>query len=249
MRARVAQECGPQQAVRGGKQRERATDIGGVGWSGKRGRTGVVALICGALLLAATRAAEEGARTQEPGTPRPGTRPSPPASSPRPGHHSPEERGQGRGHQRCPQSDGRQGQVDRGQGGGRQGHGGRRVDNRRRRHLDARLPPRRRHHVQGPRDRQGLRGSHLRGGVLVHHAHPKNTFIGNFRPEDGSTVGVGMPFSIRFTRASPTRPTSRRPSPSRPSRPSTSAATGSATTASTSGPRTTGRPAPRSPSA
>ncbi|GAA3816693.1 Ig-like domain-containing protein [Streptomyces chiangmaiensis] len=29
---------------------------------------------------------------------------------------------------------------------------------------------------------------------------PKNTFIGNFRPEDGSTVGVGMPFSIRFTR-------------------------------------------------
>ncbi|MET8965778.1 Ig-like domain-containing protein [Streptomyces sp. NPDC004074] len=29
---------------------------------------------------------------------------------------------------------------------------------------------------------------------------PKNTFIGNFRPEGGSTVGVGMPFSIRFTR-------------------------------------------------
>ena len=29
---------------------------------------------------------------------------------------------------------------------------------------------------------------------------PKNTFIGNFRPEDGSKVGVGMPFSIRFTR-------------------------------------------------
>nr|WP_164395813.1 Ig-like domain-containing protein [Streptomyces harenosi] len=29
---------------------------------------------------------------------------------------------------------------------------------------------------------------------------PKNTFIGHFTPEDGSTVGVGMPFSIRFTR-------------------------------------------------
>jgi lipoprotein-anchoring transpeptidase ErfK/SrfK len=29
---------------------------------------------------------------------------------------------------------------------------------------------------------------------------PKNTFIGTFTPEDGSEVGVGMPFSIRFTR-------------------------------------------------
>lgn len=29
---------------------------------------------------------------------------------------------------------------------------------------------------------------------------PKNTFIGTFTPEDGSRVGVGMPFSIRFTR-------------------------------------------------
>ncbi|MBV2353356.1 L,D-transpeptidase family protein [Streptomyces sp. J2-1] len=29
---------------------------------------------------------------------------------------------------------------------------------------------------------------------------PKNTFIGRFTPEDGSTVGVGMPFSVRFTR-------------------------------------------------
>ncbi|MFF4489236.1 Ig-like domain-containing protein [Streptomyces sp. NPDC001544] len=29
---------------------------------------------------------------------------------------------------------------------------------------------------------------------------PKNTFLGYFTPEDGSTVGVGMPFSIRFTR-------------------------------------------------
>ncbi|MGI5378346.1 L,D-transpeptidase [Streptomyces sp. CA-251387] len=29
---------------------------------------------------------------------------------------------------------------------------------------------------------------------------PQNTFLGNFRPEDGSKVGVGMPFSIRFTR-------------------------------------------------
>ncbi|MEG3631921.1 L,D-transpeptidase [Streptomyces poriticola] len=29
---------------------------------------------------------------------------------------------------------------------------------------------------------------------------PKNTFIGRFTPEDGSTVGVGMPFSLRFTR-------------------------------------------------
>ncbi|WP_420710036.1 L,D-transpeptidase [Streptomyces sp. NRRL S-340] len=29
---------------------------------------------------------------------------------------------------------------------------------------------------------------------------PKNTFIGSFTPEDGSTVGVGMPFSVNFTR-------------------------------------------------
>ncbi|MHC3475354.1 L,D-transpeptidase [Streptomyces sp. 7R007] len=29
---------------------------------------------------------------------------------------------------------------------------------------------------------------------------PQNTFVGYFTPEDGSTVGVGMPFSIRFTR-------------------------------------------------
>ncbi|AIS00634.1 L,D-transpeptidase [Streptomyces glaucescens] len=29
---------------------------------------------------------------------------------------------------------------------------------------------------------------------------PENTFIGQFTPEDGSTVGVGMPFSLRFTR-------------------------------------------------
>ncbi|CAM5316910.1 hypothetical protein SALBM135S_06167 [Streptomyces alboniger] len=29
---------------------------------------------------------------------------------------------------------------------------------------------------------------------------PKNTFIGQFTPEDGSTVGVGMPFSVNFTR-------------------------------------------------
>ncbi|RVU20463.1 hypothetical protein EOT10_27725 [Streptomyces antnestii] len=29
---------------------------------------------------------------------------------------------------------------------------------------------------------------------------PKNTFIGQFTPEDGSKVGVGMPFSVHFTR-------------------------------------------------
>ncbi|UFQ18171.1 MULTISPECIES: L,D-transpeptidase [Streptomyces] len=29
---------------------------------------------------------------------------------------------------------------------------------------------------------------------------PQNTFIGQFTPEDGSKVGVGMPFSVRFTR-------------------------------------------------
>ncbi|MEV0692321.1 Ig-like domain-containing protein [Streptomyces sp. NPDC050388] len=29
---------------------------------------------------------------------------------------------------------------------------------------------------------------------------PKNTFVGTFTPEDGSEVGVGMPFSLRFTR-------------------------------------------------
>ena len=29
---------------------------------------------------------------------------------------------------------------------------------------------------------------------------PKNTFVGHYLPEDGSTVGVGMPVSINFTR-------------------------------------------------
>ncbi|MFE6027026.1 L,D-transpeptidase [Streptomyces niveus] len=29
---------------------------------------------------------------------------------------------------------------------------------------------------------------------------PKNTFIGHYTPEDGSTVGVGMPVSLNFTR-------------------------------------------------
>ncbi|MGZ0203062.1 L,D-transpeptidase [Streptomyces sp. RM1] len=29
---------------------------------------------------------------------------------------------------------------------------------------------------------------------------PKSTFVGNFTPDDGSTVGVGMPFSVNFTR-------------------------------------------------
>ncbi|MEU6095983.1 Ig-like domain-containing protein [Streptomyces sp. NPDC047079] len=29
---------------------------------------------------------------------------------------------------------------------------------------------------------------------------PKNTFVGIYRPDDGSTVGVGMPFSVHFTR-------------------------------------------------
>ncbi|OIJ67999.1 hypothetical protein WN71_010190 [Streptomyces mangrovisoli] len=29
---------------------------------------------------------------------------------------------------------------------------------------------------------------------------PQNTFLGYFTPEDGSTVGVGMPFSVNFTR-------------------------------------------------
>ena len=29
---------------------------------------------------------------------------------------------------------------------------------------------------------------------------PKNTFIGHYTPEDGATVGVGMPVSINFTR-------------------------------------------------
>ncbi|MFJ8824656.1 Ig-like domain-containing protein [Streptomyces sp. NPDC102467] len=29
---------------------------------------------------------------------------------------------------------------------------------------------------------------------------PKNTFVGTFTPEDGSQVGVGMPFSVHFTR-------------------------------------------------
>ncbi|MEU5634479.1 Ig-like domain-containing protein [Streptomyces rishiriensis] len=45
------------------------------------------------------------------------------------------------------------------------------------------------------------------GGLVAHEnasfttVSPDNSFIGNFTPEDGSTVGVGMPVSINFNKA------------------------------------------------
>ncbi|MGW2616739.1 L,D-transpeptidase [Streptomyces sp. NPDC001500] len=45
------------------------------------------------------------------------------------------------------------------------------------------------------------------GGLVAHEnasfttVSPNNSFIGNFTPEDGSTVGVGMPVSINFNKA------------------------------------------------
>jgi hypothetical protein len=47
-----------------------------------------------------------------------------------------------------------------------------------------------------PRDDQGR----VRFSGDLTTLTPKNTFIGRFTPEDGSKVGVGMPFSLRFTR-------------------------------------------------
>lgn len=76
---------------------------------------------------------------------------------------------------------------------------------------------------------------------------PRNTFTGNFTPEDGSKVGVGMPFSVRFTRGITKPDDVEKAIKITTEPPSTSRATGSATTASTSGPRSTGRPVPRSP--
>ena len=76
---------------------------------------------------------------------------------------------------------------------------------------------------------------------------PKNTFIGHYTPEDGSTVGVGMPVSINFTRGI-TDPEAVEKAIKVTAEPAVeSRATGSATTASTSAPRSTGRRAPRSP--
>ncbi|GGZ65629.1 L,D-transpeptidase [Streptomyces bluensis] len=46
-------------------------------------------------------------------------------------------------------------------------------------------------------DREGRRATEESSFTTL---NPKNTFVGTFTPEDGSTVGVGMPFSLRFTR-------------------------------------------------
>ncbi len=73
---------------------------------------------------------------------------------------------------------------------------------------------------------------------------PANTFIGQYTPEDGSTVGVGMPVSINFTRGI-TDPEAVERAIKVTAEPSRSRATGSATTASTSARRSTGRRAPR----
>ncbi|CAM5637897.1 hypothetical protein SVIOM342S_07784 [Streptomyces violaceorubidus] len=76
-----------------------------------------------------------------------------------------------------------------------------REDIRGRRHLDAVHPSGRRHHLQRARGRQGLRGPAPPPRTPSFTTlTPKNTFVGSFTPEDGSKVGVGMPFSIRFTR-------------------------------------------------
>ena len=59
-----------------------------------------------------------------------------------------------------------------------------------------------RHEVQDHRDGQGRRGP--RGRTRTPRSppsRPTNSFIGNFTPEDGTTVGVGMPVSINFDKA------------------------------------------------
>ncbi|MFD6533005.1 Ig-like domain-containing protein [Streptomyces sp. NPDC060184] len=48
------------------------------------------------------------------------------------------------------------------------------------------------------KDSQG-REAHENGSFTT--VSPDNSFIGNFTPEDGSTVGVGMPVSINFNKA------------------------------------------------
>ncbi|MFE9251432.1 Ig-like domain-containing protein [Streptomyces sp. NPDC007088] len=49
--------------------------------------------------------------------------------------------------------------------------------------------------VAAAKDKDG-RVAHENGSFTT--VSPKNSFIGNFTPEDGSTVGVGMPVSINF---------------------------------------------------
>nr|WP_229924726.1 Ig-like domain-containing protein [Streptomyces sulfonofaciens] len=43
-------------------------------------------------------------------------------------------------------------------------------------------------------------GARTTGKSTFKTLRPKNTFVGIFTPEDGSEVGVGMPFSLHFTR-------------------------------------------------
>lgn len=74
---------------------------------------------------------------------------------------------------------------------------------------------------------------------------PQNTFIGQYTPEDGATVGVGMPVSIHFTRGITDPESVEKAIKVTAELPSRSRATGSATTAWTSGRRTTGPRAPR----
>ncbi|MGW2840667.1 L,D-transpeptidase [Streptomyces sp. NPDC001493] len=52
--------------------------------------------------------------------------------------------------------------------------------------------------IASAKDSQG-REAHENGSFTT--VSPDNSFIGNFTPEDGSTVGVGMPVSINFNKA------------------------------------------------
>ncbi|MFC9123371.1 Ig-like domain-containing protein [Streptomyces sp. NPDC057067] len=45
------------------------------------------------------------------------------------------------------------------------------------------------------------KGREAHGNSSFTTVSPENSFIGNFTPEDGSTVGVGMPVSINFNKA------------------------------------------------
>ncbi|CAM5600136.1 hypothetical protein SHIRM173S_02659 [Streptomyces hirsutus] len=77
---------------------------------------------------------------------------------------------------------------------------------------------------------------------------PKNTFVGTFTPEDGSKVGVGMPFSLRFTRGI-THPEDVEKAIRITTEPAVEVeGTWFGNDRPTSAPRSTGSPAPRSPS-
>ncbi len=76
---------------------------------------------------------------------------------------------------------------------------------------------------------------------------PDDSFIGNFTPEDGSTVGVGMPVSINFNKEITNKAAVQKASRSPPAVVRRSSATGSPRCAWTAARTTTGRRRPPSP--